>query len=407
MSITIDSAKIGAFLDSKNIKLETRTVYQSVLESLEQFAKERENLSQPVILSQFLGQDLKPKARMLYNSVVNMYLNYIDSMSVSSTYVEPKHEEPKSTPMIKAQPRVKVPFVAQEINFENLCYFDDSAFFVENCEEYHAIGDEMEKAELAFMSGKHFCLRGKAGTGKTSLAIFLAKKHNMPVVKIACNEGVKDYHLIGSKSIDSKTDLPKHEAGLLMQAVLLANKYGKCEIILDEVNTLKPQTMKVINPFMDETRFINVNGYGKLKLNEGAQLFVFGTMNLNYAGTNDLNPEFKGRFTMDEIKNVPRAMQEKILSRYNVRKGLIDCMIDLVEKINYQQQISEIDPLTVFSTREQLSALAMIEAGIENGMSEQKALSLALSVNFTEKLYEVEQQTKIQRVICDVFGALP
>lgn len=401
MQNIINATKINAFLDSKNILSETKDVYRSVLENLEVFANNFEEKPLGEILSLFLNQDLKPKARIMYNSVASQYLNYIDKIEKMGN-IEPTVKPASPIEQKTHEPKQKPVFVSQEIDFSKLIKFDDSAFFVNKCEPYHAIGDEVEKAELALLSGRHFCIRGKAGTGKTSLGVYLANKHNMPVVKIACNDGVKDYHLIGSKSVD-ENDQVKHEAGLLMQAVLLANKYGKCEVILDEANTLKSTTMKVLNPFMDETRFINVNGYGKLELIEGAQLFFYLTMNLNYAGTNDLNTEFKGRTTMTEIKNIPREMQKAILSRYNVRSDIIDKIIDMTEKINYQQSINEIDPLTVFSTREQLTALSMIEAGIDSGMDEKKAVKLALSVNFTEKVYEEKQQRQIERIISGVF----
>lgn len=396
----INTQSINAFLASKMIKSETKDFYRSVLENLEQIANNNRDNSLAGVLNLFLNQELKPKARVLYNSVANMYLNYMGSMYQMGE-IKPVEQKPVEEIKPREQ-KAKPVFVGQEIDFSKIIKFDDSAFFVNKCEQYHAIGDEVEKAELALLSGRHFCIRGKAGTGKTSLGVYLANKHNMPVVKIACNDGVKDYHLIGSKSVD-ENDQVKHEAGLLMQAVLLANKYGKCEVILDEANTLKSTTMKVLNPFMDETRFINVNGYGKLELIEGAQLFFYLTMNLNYAGTNDLNTEFKGRTTMTEIKNVPREMQKAILSRYNVRSDIIDKIIDMTEKINYQQSINEIDPLTVFSTREQLTALSMIEAGIDSGMDEKKAVKLALSVNFTEKVYEEKQQRQIERIISGVF----
>lgn len=402
MQQIIDARKIETFLNSKNIEPATKDAYRSVLGNLEVFANNFEEKPLGEILSLFLNQDLKPKARIFYNSVSSQYLNYIEKMQKIGD-IEPTVKPVRPIEQVKPREQKQKPvFVGQEIDFSKLIKFDDSAFFVNKCEPYHAIGDEVEKAELAILSGRNFCIRGKAGTGKTSLGVYLAHKHNMPVVKIACNDGVKDYHLIGSKSVD-ENDQVKFEAGLLMQAVLLANKYGKCEVILDEANTLKSTTMKVLNPFMDETRFINVNGYGKLELIEGAQLFFYLTMNLNYAGTNDLNTEFKGRTTMTEIKSVPREMQKAILSRYNVRSDIIDKIIDMTEKINYQQSINEIDPLTVFSTREQLTALSMIEAGIDSGMDEKKAVKLALSVNFTEKVYEERQQRQIERIISGVF----
>lgn len=403
--LNIDSQKIDAYLNQKNIQYKTKTVYKSVLENLEVFANTYPNDERAVILNRFLNQNISPKARMMYNSITNDYLNYIDRMDTQGSSVQVSQIVQVPDPVVQV-PRVKkdkVPFVPEEIDFNRLCYFDSEGYKVNKKTEYFPVSDEMEIAELAFMSGTPFCIRGRAGTGKTSLAIKIAEKHDVPLVKVNCSDGLKSHHLIGSAGIDSKSGELKFQAGLVTEAVLLANKYGTAILMLDEINTLKPTVQKDLLAFLDDTKFTNVKGYGKLAVNEGAKLWIFGTMNLNYAGTNDLNTEFKSRLSMYEITNISKAMQTKILSKYAVSDMIRDGIITLTEKINYQQEIGNIDGQTVFSTREQLMALAMIESGMDNGLTEKQSLDMALKINFVQKVYEKKQQEEIQKIIGEIF----
>ena len=406
--MNITPAQINAYLDQKLIQEKTKGVYKSVLENLQTFAMTYPTENQAEILNRFLNQPLSPKARVMYNSISNDFLNYKAVQDLKTEFeakteatveiVEQIQEE------IEAEEIVEPQFISEEIDFNRVCNFDINQYYVKTEPRYMAIGSELVKTEMIFNANKHVVIKGKAGVGKTTIAIKFAKDKNLPLIKIACSEGMRSDDLVGSVGIDTQDGKMKFNAGLLSRAVLIANKIGKCVIVLDEINVLKPQIQKNLISFLDETRFLDIADYGRLTINEGVKILVFGTMNYNYAGTNELNPEIESRFGFIQLGEPTKAQQEKILSVYKVEKSLITKVIDLTAQINRMQEAGDIDGKKVFSTREQLTFLSLIASGLKNGQEKTALIKNALELAFIDRASEKPQQEKIRETSKYYFG---
>jgi len=251
--------------------------------------------------------------------------------------------------------------------------------------EYFAQGSEQNMLKLCADMGKHTILSGSAGSGKTEVIIKYAHENQIPIFKMSCSSDVRMDDLIGSKTIDSDGSI-KFQAGMLLKAVLTANKHGKAIILLDEINTLAEKVQKNINGLADGTGFIDLP-MGRIAINQGVQFLIAGTMNLSYAGTNPLNPELKDRFTVIDMPKMSNETKHKIYSKYQVSEEIEDNLIELSKAIEEKQKDNEIAGDVVFSTRSQITFLEIYEElnaeGIPNAVDE--ALNISLVSKFDDE----------------------
>jgi MoxR-like ATPase len=173
----------------------------------------------------------------------------------------------------------------------------------------------------------NFCFIGETGTGKTQCAVSFAHKINVPCYHVTFNGAITPEQLIGfQKLIINKDGIQEQvwQDGILTKFV----RNGGV-IILDEVNACPNEIAFVLFPLLDKLRKLDLlecNGE-VVKAHKG--FFVIGTMNPDYAGTNDLNVALASRF------NQPRYFDYSVkVEKALVKQGRIlnDAMVELARK---------------------------------------------------------------------------
>lgn len=289
-------------------------------------------------------------------------------------------------------------FVSQDIP-EYIELFDYSKNIPTKSREYFEQKNEEKMLRICGDLQKHTILSGSAGSGKTELVIKYAHDEKIPVFKMSCSSDVRMDDLIGAKTISNNGDI-KFQAGMLLKAVLTANKEGKAIILLDEINTLAEKVQKNINGLADGTGFIDLP-FGRIAINKGVQFLIMGTMNLSYSGTNPLNPELKDRFTVINMPKMSKDIKHKIYSKYNVSQKIENQLIQLSELLDTKQKDNILAADVVFSTRSQIAFLELYEELENQKMPD--AIKEALNVTLVSKFDDDDEKNQVTKLINYVF----
>ena len=166
-------------------------------------------------------------------------------------------------------------------------------------------------AKLAFRA--NLILVGPKGVGKSLSVASFCGKHKVPVITFDCSEDIRRSQLIGMFTI--RGNETPFILGPVTTALEVANETGRCVLIFEELNTLSPQSQKILNPLTDWRCSIEVPEAKQVfQLRPGAQLWVVATMNSStYQGVYALNEDLKSRFRMLPIDYPPIAEERKIL----------------------------------------------------------------------------------------------
>jgi nitric oxide reductase NorQ protein len=164
--------------------------------------------------------------------------------------------------------------------------------------------------DLAF--GEPLILKGPKGSGKTLAIEQLCSKNGVPMIRENCNSGTDETQLIGSFGMEG-TDV-HFCLGSLPLAIETANEYGEAFLVLEEINTLRPQVQSMVFSVADYRRAVEAPALGhKFSLKKGASLWVIGTMNPGYSGTYQLNEALRSRFDFIEVGYMPERQEQDLL----------------------------------------------------------------------------------------------
>jgi nitric oxide reductase NorQ protein len=164
--------------------------------------------------------------------------------------------------------------------------------------------------ELSF--GEPLILKGPKGSGKTLAIEQLCSKNGVPMIRENCNSGTDETQLIGSFGMEG-SDV-HFCLGSLPLAIETANETGEAFLVLEEINTLRPQVQSMIFSVADYRRAVEAPALGqKFALRDGAHLWVIGTMNPGYSGTYQLNEALRSRFDFIEVGYMPERQEQDLL----------------------------------------------------------------------------------------------
>lgn len=167
---------------------------------------------------------------------------------------------------------------------------------------------------VAFYEDGSLILSGPKGIGKSLSFQSYAAMHGYPIVTYTCSETDRHSSLVGQFILQGNHT--PFILGPLATAIEIANEAGHCILCLDEINALPPSSQKIINPLTDFHRSLNVPTVEQLfKLDDGAKLWVVGTMNsVVYGGVYSLNDDLTSRFNVLPL-GYPSAEAEKKIIR--------------------------------------------------------------------------------------------
>jgi len=162
------------------------------------------------------------------------------------------------------------------------------------------------------MFGPNLILKGPKGAGKTLGFEQLAALDGIPLLRQECCEETSVRDLIGTFGAEGGNVF--FQLGSITAAIDVANEVGACILVLEEINTLPPMVQKILNPMCDYRKSVSLPKIGRVfRVEEGKALWVVGTMNPGYAGTYQLNEDFRSRFEFIEVNYMPIDQERELL----------------------------------------------------------------------------------------------
>lgn len=137
------------------------------------------------------------------------------------------------------------------------------------------------------LAGKNIRLVGEKGAGKNTLVYTVCWVLNKPLARIQGNSDMDKIDLLGGQALD------EHGTHFeLSSFVEMLMKGG--DVVLDEINSVKPEIAIILHSLTDDARSIEVPGYGFVAVHPDSR--IWSTMNEEYVGTGVLNAATADRF---------------------------------------------------------------------------------------------------------------
>lgn len=206
--------------------------------------------------------------------------------------------------------------------------------------------------------GMNLRLVGDKGAGKNTLAETVDWILNRPQYRLQGNAELDKMDLLGSQIVE------KGDIHFQLSEMILCLMAGG-DVVLDEGNTVRPEVADLLHSLTDESREIQIPGYGLVKRHENSSLTL--TMNENYMGTTKMNEATIDRFTPiqmsqpDSIKNVlkeavPMASETDI----NVCDGIYKIIKSKISGTGTAQGTLEPDCMTIRGFIDALRATTLL-----------------------------------------------
>lgn len=215
--------------------------------------------------------------------------------------------------------------------------------------------------EIAVEDNLPILLVGETGTGKTTKIRELAKKHNKTLIRVNLNGQTEASDLVGKYA--PNTQHFDWVNGILTQAMIDGDW-----IVFDEINAALPEVLFVLQPLLDDDRYIRLPEKDGEIITPHEDFRFFATMNppRGYAGVKPLNKALLSRFALVEQYNFLPAEEEAQLA---VDKTGVN--LETAKQIVYMAQrlrkaYVNNDITFCFSTREVLACGYLISKGVNS-----------------------------------------
>lgn len=162
-----------------------------------------------------------------------------------------------------------------------------------------------------YLSGRNVRLVGEKGAGKNTLVMTVCWLFNQPLCRFQGSADMDSCQLLGGQTLDEKGT--RFE---LSSFVKTLQEGG--DVVLDEINTIKPEIAVLIHSLTDDAKSIHVPGYGLVSVHPRSRFW--GTMNENYVGTGEMNPATADRFVPLFLGN-QMDLQEMLKERFPSAKA--------------------------------------------------------------------------------------
>lgn len=215
-----------------------------------------------------------------------------------------------------------------------------------------------EKAiEIAVKNKVPVLLIGETGIGKTTIVKHLAKKSDNRLVRVSINDQVGREDLIGKYGlVDGNT--------VWTDGPLLAAMRNGEWIVLDEINSARPEVLFALHSVLDDERSILLNEKDNEIVKGKKNFKVFCTMNPpSYNGVKNLNQALLSRFTIVNITVAEPAEEVKIIKdQSKVDDAVVNKLVSLAEELRTKKKEGQIDYFC--STRDLIQTAQAVENGL-------------------------------------------
>ncbi len=395
----ITSEQISEYMKAKD-ELVNPASYRGVITKFAKLNNMFDETIDEVFYKRFTIGIKSPKTFQFKESVIMGFKEFIGGKSTPRKTIiqeEPKIQKEVKNVIIKdIMTHVQKDAQMNKPDFDKISKFTYEQYIPRN-PKYTFLKNEEYMIQESLLRNQAIWTFGGAGGGKSTMYQQYAYEQGIAIVRIGCSMDLDKEDLIYQKTIDLNGNI-KYELCGIGLGFALANWLGLAIVILDEMNTLSQYVQKNLNSFTDDLKFADVNGLGRIQLNEGCKLLIVGTGNVGYSGTNDINPELRSRFfpmrkqqasdnfIIDTIwktdNDVPRIFKEKLLK--------------ISKRIQELQKSQDISEKATFVTREPKQILSFY------GTISEKEL---LENGIVQRFYDNEDdQQAVREIVKSVMG---
>ena len=206
--------------------------------------------------------------------------------------------------------------------------------------------------------GMNVRLVGNKGSGKNTLAETVDWILNRPQYRLQGNAEMDKMDLLGSQTMKNGT--------LMFQlSDMICCLMAGGDVVLDEGNTIRPEVAELLHSLTDESREIQVPGYGLVKRHKNSSLTL--TMNEGYMGTSRMNEATVDRFVpiqMAQPISIVDVLEEAVPDADDKDIAVCDTIYQMIKnKISgeeYGQGSLEPDAMTIRGFIDALRAADLI-----------------------------------------------
>lgn len=154
------------------------------------------------------------------------------------------------------------------------------------------------------LAHRNIRLVGEKGSGKNTLVSSVCWVLNQPLCRVQGNADMDKLDLLGSQALD------EHGTTFALSSFVKMLQTGG-DVVLDEINAVKPEIAIVLHSLADDARSIEVPGYGFVEVHSRSR--IWSTMNEDYVGTGELNSATADRFVpiyMEDQLDLKKLLKE-------------------------------------------------------------------------------------------------
>ena len=254
--------------------------------------------------------------------------------------------------------------------------------------EFRHLGALIRRSLAGDMSNCHLNAEGPTGCGKSLMAMEMFAHLNWPVIRINMSDGVSEETLLGRLHLEDGN--VSYLDGVLVEAM-----ENGIPIICDEINAMRDNTSIAMFSAMDSGYVILPEDNNRVvRAKEG--FMVIGTMNPNYAGTNEQNEAFRNRFSRKLVFDyLPEDLETEVIQS---QSGFTNHMVasQLVKFANDLRDLKKMRKGITSDTSTR--ALVQVLMDLRDGFSITEALDENFVGNYGERERETVQLTARARL---------
>ena len=170
----------------------------------------------------------------------------------------------------------------------------------------------MEAAIKNILSGNNLALTGPKGVGKNILVEHLANFFDLELCDMQMSYDTAKEEVRGEP-----TFLEDGKIGVRLSNIVAAAQRPSI-INLDEVNMARGSITSLLHSLTDHRRYIEIPGYGMVKVHPQARFTITMNEGDEYEGTRQLNVAFRDRFHEIIFKPNPDSMKDVFMEKCNL-----------------------------------------------------------------------------------------